>query len=124
MGAPEARRRWRPRDPLAGGPHELARRGSQAIGAAVEAGLAQRATPDMLFRRWEDHRWSAAALDLDADRRAWRERASPGLRRQLRLLVEQLVIGEYTAVDHMAIVMAGAPDERHLVYLATQSADE
>jgi hypothetical protein len=122
--ASEAKRRWRPHDPLAGSPVELVRRGASTVGAAVDAALAQRATPAALFERWERHRWSAGELDLDADRVAWREGTSPGMRRQLRLLVEKLAIGEYTAVDHVSLAMAGAPDEGHLVYLATQSADE
>jgi len=117
-------RRWRPHDPLAGTPRELAQRGEAAVGAGVEGALAERVTPAGLFARWERHRWSAGEIELDADRTAWRERTSPAMRRQLGQLVDKLVIGEYTAVDHVSLVMAGAPDERYLVYLATQSADE
>jgi ribonucleoside-diphosphate reductase beta chain len=118
------RRRWRPHDPLALAPAQLAELSAASVAGGVEAALAQRLAPERLFERWERSRWSAGEIDLSADRRAWREQASPGFRAQLRTLVEKLVIGEFTAVDHVALVMAGAPDERYLAYLATQSADE
>jgi ribonucleotide reductase beta subunit family protein with ferritin-like domain len=103
---------------------ELARLSPSDITHAIEATLTQRCTPETLFERWERQRWSIGQIDLAADRDAWRERVSHGFRALMSTKIESLVIGEYTAVDHLAVIMAGAPAESYLAYLATQSADE
>lgn len=103
---------------------ELARLSPDTITRAIELSITQHSTPDTLFDRWERQRWSIRQIDLAVDRTAWRERASKGFRALMGMRIKSLVIGEYTAVDHVALISAGAPDESHLAYLATQGADE
>jgi ribonucleoside-diphosphate reductase beta chain len=103
---------------------ELAQLSPGEITHAVEASIAQRCTPETLFERWERQRWSTAQIDLAVDRDAWQERVSHGFRALIGAKIESFVIGEYTAVDHLAVIVAGAPEESYLAYLATQMADE
>lgn len=76
-----------------------------------------------LYRRWEQQHWTVSDLRLDQDRASW-DRTPAGSREVLTRLFTSFYVGEYTAVDGLSAVMAGAPDEDELVFLATQGADE
>jgi ribonucleotide reductase beta subunit family protein with ferritin-like domain len=117
-------RRWQPYSPIAGAPIALAQLSPATVINSIEVTLAQDTTPETLYERWESQRWAAGQIDFAPDRRAWHGRASNGFRTLMELIVKSLIIGEYTAVDHVSVIIAGAPEESYLAYLATQSADE
>jgi ribonucleoside-diphosphate reductase beta chain len=104
-------------------PHELPGASREAMTIGAEAPIAGRDAPRALYARWERQHWSAEAVSLEADRERW-ARLSPTRRKQVDETLRRFFIGEYTAVDHMTALSAGAPDGESLLYLATQGADE
>ncbi|EIE97822.1 ribonucleotide-diphosphate reductase subunit beta [Saccharomonospora glauca] len=94
-----------------------------ALRADAERVVASGVDAQELYRRWEQQHWTVGDLRLDEDRANW-DRVPAASREVLLRLFTSFYVGEYTAVDGLAAVMAGAPDEDELVFLATQSADE
>lgn len=115
--------RWRSRD--AGRTHLAAFRAvpTSALRKAAEQVAIRGADPWELYRKWERQHWSVADLDIAADRAAW-DVASPAARDIVASLFTSFFIGEYTAVDGLAAVLVGAPDEDDVAFLGTQCGDE
>lgn len=94
-----------------------------AIVPHAEALIRTRPTYRALYRSWERQQWSAEALSFERDARHWTRLPDP-VRNRLERLVNNFLVGEYTGLDLLGPILAGAPDEDALVYLGTQVADE
>lgn len=98
-----------------GGAHLVFRRG--------EAVIASRPTPTALFESWEKHHWDPFAITFEQDHDEWSQLPS-WLRGRIEPVIRMFVIGEHTGLDLLSPVLAGAPAETDLRFLATQVADE
>ncbi|RCG30666.1 hypothetical protein DQ384_15415 [Sphaerisporangium album] len=85
---------------------------------------ARRTTPRELYRRWETQQWAAERVELGPDHDDWANRLGDRAKAWLTELIHTFIVGEYTGLDLLAPIMAGAPDEDSMVFLASQAADE
>ncbi len=76
-----------------------------------------------LYRRWEKQQWGAYAIDLSADRAAWR-RIPSVVRSELRATVSELGGGDVAVTHLLTPLIDNAPAEPWRIFLATQLADE
>lgn len=104
--------------------HEMGKLPLNKIFGHADAVVVQEPTPRVLYERWEKQQWSADAISLDRDKEDWDSQLRKPLREALSLLMNNFIVGEYTALDRFAPLMASCPDEESLLFLGTQAADE
>ncbi|WP_018218336.1 ribonucleotide-diphosphate reductase subunit beta [Salinispora vitiensis] len=80
--------------------------------------------PKQLYERWESQQWSAEAVELERDRRAFDRLLPSDAKESLSESIATFIIGEYTGLDLLAPILTGAPEEQDHLYLGTQIADE
>ncbi|MBP2476694.1 hypothetical protein JOF53_005566 [Crossiella equi] len=76
-----------------------------------------------MFTRWEQERTDPGELALELDARQWREDLPEDERADLSLLLHEFTLAEYTALDVLAPLLTGSPDEHAALFLGTQLAD-
>ncbi|KXK63966.1 hypothetical protein AWW66_00545 [Micromonospora rosaria] len=88
-----------------------------------EALATYRPSPADLYERWERQQWRAEDIPLEPDRDRF-DQLSEGHRRYLTATIHTFIVGEYTGLDLLGPILAGAPAEADLLFLGTQVADE
>jgi 1,2-phenylacetyl-CoA epoxidase catalytic subunit len=91
--------------------------------SVAEQSLTERITYDDLYRRWEQHNWSATGIDFSADRGGW-EGLSDLQRRSAIWVYSMFLYGEDSVAENLSPYIDAAPTEEQKYFLTTQQVDE
>lgn len=96
---------------------------SKTVFEQGERVIASKPTARILFETWELNHWDPHQISFEADVRDWLVLPA-SFRSKITRVLQAFIIGEHTGLDLLSPVLAGAPSEVDLRFLATQVADE
>ncbi|HET7483272.1 MAG TPA: ribonucleotide-diphosphate reductase subunit beta, partial [Actinomycetota bacterium] len=79
---------------------------------------------ERLYRHWEEHNWSAAAIDFSVDREHWVERLTEQQRDAALWNYAMFLVGEEAVARTLTPVLDAAPGFPESIFLTTQIVDE
>ena len=81
-------------------------------------------TPQQLYESWERQPWSAHAIDLEADKRAWATEITQREKDQLAYNLSAFFIGEERVATQFSGLVRSYADQSEEAFLTTQQVDE